>query len=59
MHIMASELILTAYFINLSDQFVWSVCLYVYPIVVARQRLGENTTAQMTTHVTIEVWLDA
>jgi hypothetical protein len=36
---MAPEPISTAYFINPSHQ---SVCLYVYPPIVARQQLGKN-----------------
>jgi hypothetical protein len=46
MHIMAPEPISTAYFINPSHQ---SVCLYVYPLIVARQRLGKNVTAATNT----------
>jgi hypothetical protein len=42
MYIMALEPISTAYFINLSQQ---SLCLYVYPPIVARQRLGKNVSA--------------
>jgi hypothetical protein len=38
MHIMTTEHISTAYFINTAYQ---SVCLYVYPTIVARQRLGK------------------
>jgi hypothetical protein len=38
MYIIAPEPISTAYFINLSHQ---SVCLYVYPFIIARQRLGK------------------
>jgi hypothetical protein len=38
-------------FINPSDQ---SVCLYVYPPIVARQRLGKNFTATTNTQATIE-----
>jgi hypothetical protein len=41
-YIMAPEPILRAYFINPYRQFVW---LYVYPTIVARQRLGKNVTA--------------
>jgi hypothetical protein len=36
----------TAYFINPSYQ---SVCLYVYPLIVASQRLGKNVTAGTNT----------
>jgi hypothetical protein len=53
---MAHEPISTAYFINPSHQ---SVCLYVYPLIVARQRLGKNVTAATNTHATIEELLDA
>jgi hypothetical protein len=56
MYIMAPEPISTAYFINPSHQ---SVCLYVYPLIVARQRLGKNITAETNTQVTIEELLDA
>jgi hypothetical protein len=51
---MAPEPISTAYFINPSDQ---SVCLYVYPPIVAMQRLGKNITAATNAHV-IEELLD-
>jgi hypothetical protein len=66
--VMASEPMLTAYFINPSHQ---SVCLYMYPRIVARQllgknptnvtrqRLGKNFTAATNTHGTIEELLDA
>jgi hypothetical protein len=37
MYIMAPELISTAYFINPSRQ---SVCLHVYPPIIARQRIS-------------------
>jgi hypothetical protein len=56
MYIMAREHISTAYFINPSHQ---SVCLYVYPRVIARQRLGKNVTAETNTHETIEELSDA
>jgi hypothetical protein len=55
MYIMAPESITTAYFMNSSHQ---SVCLYMYPLFVARQRLGKNATAATNTHVTIEELLD-
>jgi hypothetical protein len=45
----------TAYFINPSHQ---SVCLYVYPLIFTRQRLGKIITAAMNTHV-IQELLDA
>jgi hypothetical protein len=40
MYVIAPETISTAYFLNLSDQ---SLCLFVYPLIVARQRLGKKT----------------
>jgi hypothetical protein len=55
-HIMAPELISTAYFINPCNQ---SVCLYVYPLTVATQRLGKTVTAATNTHATIVEWLDS
>jgi hypothetical protein len=45
-YIMASEPISTAYFINPSHQ---SVCLYVYPPIVARQRLGRHVPVAVNT----------
>jgi hypothetical protein len=51
MHIIAPEPISTAYLINPSDQYV---CLYVYPSIVARQRLGKNVTVGTNTHAIIE-----
>jgi hypothetical protein len=56
MYITAPEPILTTYFINPSHQ---SVCLYVHPSIVVRQRLGKNVTAATNTHTTIEELLDA
>jgi hypothetical protein len=53
---MALEPISTAYFINPSHQ---SVCLYVYPPLVAKQRLSKIVTAAMNTQATIEEFLDA
>jgi hypothetical protein len=44
------------YFINPSHQ---SVCLYLYPPVIARQWLGKNVTTAMNTHTAIEELLDA
>jgi hypothetical protein len=38
----ASETILVAYFINPSHQ---SLCLYIYPLIVARRRLGIHVPA--------------
>jgi hypothetical protein len=51
MYIMAPEPISTAFFINPSHQ---SVCLYVYPPFVARQRLGKIFTAATKTHAWLE-----
>jgi hypothetical protein len=45
---MTPEPISTAYFINPSNQ---SVCLCVYPLIVARQQLGKNVTAAKNTYV--------
>jgi hypothetical protein len=56
MYITAPEPISTAYFI---DPFRESVCLYVYPFIVARQRLGKNITVATNTQATIEELLDA
>jgi hypothetical protein len=56
MHIMVPESISTAYFVNPSHH---SVCLYVYPPIVARQRLSINVTVAMNTHPKIEELLDA
>jgi hypothetical protein len=50
MYIMAPEPMSMAYFLNPSHQ---SVCLYVYPPIVAKQRLGKNVTAATYTHATI------
>jgi hypothetical protein len=49
-YFMEPELNSKAYFTNLSHQ---PVCLYVYPPIVARQRLGKNVTAATNIH-TIE-----
>jgi hypothetical protein len=35
------------------------MCLYVYPPIVARQRLGIEVTAETNSHETIEKLLDA
>jgi hypothetical protein len=56
MHIMTSEPVSTAHFINLSQQ---SVCLYVYPPIVATQRFGKNVSAATSKQATIEELLDA
>jgi hypothetical protein len=55
-YIEAPEPISTAYLKNHSHQ---SVFLYVYPPIVARQRLGRNVTAVTNTHATIEELLNA
>jgi hypothetical protein len=55
-YITAPEPISTAYFIHPSHQ---SVCLYVYPPIVAVQRLCRNVTAVTNTHATIGELLDA
>jgi hypothetical protein len=55
MHILAPEPISKAYFINPSHHFM---CLYLYPSIVARQRLGKNETPTTTTDETIEEFLD-
>jgi hypothetical protein len=54
-YIMAPNPISMAYFINSSHQ---SVRLYVYPPIVARQRLGKNVTAATNTYGTIKKLLD-
>jgi hypothetical protein len=56
MCITTPELISTAYFINPFHQSVW---LYVYPLIVATQRLSKNVTVAMNTHATIEELVDA
>jgi hypothetical protein len=53
---MALEPVSTAYFINPSHQ---SVCLYVYPHIFVRQRLGKNVTVATNTHATIEELMNA
>jgi hypothetical protein len=53
---MAPEPISMAYFINPSHQ---SVCLHVYPIVVAMQLLGKIVTTAKNTHATIDALVDA
>jgi hypothetical protein len=55
-YITAPEPISIAYFINPSHQ---SVCLYVYPPIVARQQLGKNVTASTNTYAAIEELMDA
>jgi hypothetical protein len=55
MYIMAPEPISMAYFINPSHQ---SLCLYVYPPNVAKQRLGKNVTATKNTYATkTDCWI--
>jgi hypothetical protein len=56
MHIMAPEPISTAYLIN---PFHQSVCLYVYPRIVASEGLCENVTVATNTHAKIDQLLDA
>jgi hypothetical protein len=51
MYIMTPEPISMAYFINPSHQ---SVCLYVYPLIVAMQQLSKNVTTATNTHATIK-----
>jgi hypothetical protein len=53
---MAPEPISTVYFINPSHQ---SVCLYVYPLLVARYRLRKSVTAATYARPTIEELLNA
>jgi hypothetical protein len=55
MYIMAPEPILMVYFIN---HFHKSVCLYVYPTIVARQRLCRHVPAQRL-QATVGELLDA
>jgi hypothetical protein len=55
MYIMAPELILTEYLINLFSQ---SACLYIYFFVVAGQRLSENVTAATNTYAEIKEFSD-
>jgi hypothetical protein len=56
MYIMAPEPIQMAYFIKPSHQ---SLCLYVNPPIVARQRLSKNVTTATNTDAIIEELLDA
>jgi hypothetical protein len=55
-YIMTPEAISTAYFINSSHQ---SLCLYMKPLIVARQRLSKNVAAATNTHATIQELLEA
>jgi hypothetical protein len=56
MYIVSFEPISTADFINNSYQ---SVCLNVYPTIVARQPFRKNITEEKNTHAIIEELLDA
>jgi hypothetical protein len=56
MHIITPEPISMAYLIN---PFHQSVCLYVYPQIIARQRLGKNIIAATNTEEKIESLLNA
>jgi hypothetical protein len=51
-YVMAPDPISEAYFINPSPQ---SLCLYVHPHNVARQRLGKNVTAVTDIHNNREI----
>jgi hypothetical protein len=55
-YIMAPEPLSKAYFMHLSQQ---SVCLYVYPPIVARQWLGKNITLATNANEIIEGMLGA
>jgi hypothetical protein len=55
MYFMAPKPMCAAYFLN---PFHQSECLYVYPSIVARQRLGKNVTTATITDATIEELLD-
>jgi hypothetical protein len=55
-YIMATESISMAYFINLCHQ---SVCLHVYPSIVARQQLGKSVPRAINIHATMEQLLNA
>jgi hypothetical protein len=50
-YIMAPEPICTTYFINPYHQFV---SLYLYPNIIARQRLGKNITTATNKHASEE-----
>jgi hypothetical protein len=56
MYITATESISTAYYTNPSHQ---PVCLYVYPTVIARQRLGKKLTAATNIQAIIRGFLKA
>jgi hypothetical protein len=51
MYIMASEPVLKAYLVKPCYK---SVCLYVHPSTVTRQRLSKNFTSETNAHATIE-----
>jgi hypothetical protein len=55
MYIMEPEPISTACLVNPPYQ---CVCLYVYPFIVGRQRIGNNFTEATKTHATTEELLD-
>jgi hypothetical protein len=56
MYITAHEPIAVAYFINPSHQ---SICLYVYPPIVASQLYSKNVAAAKNTHARVEGLLEA
>lgn len=56
MHVMTSGPISTAYVIDPSHQ---CVCMYVYPSIVAKQRLCEAVTAATNISTTIEYLLNS
>jgi hypothetical protein len=56
MYIMTPEPISTGNLIKPSHR---SVCLYVHPSIVARQRVGKNVTKETNTHATMEEQLHA
>jgi hypothetical protein len=56
MYVMVPGPISAAYIINHPHQ---CVCLYMYPLTVARQRLDKNVPAAANTYVEIEELLDA
>jgi hypothetical protein len=67
MYITAPESISAANFTNPSHQSV-SICVSPFvakqrlgknPLIVVRQRLGKNVTAETNTHATIEEFFDA
>jgi hypothetical protein len=52
MYTIAPERVSTAYFLNPSHQ---SECLYVYPTIVTRYRLGKIVTVATNTHTIEEI----